>query len=139
MCIRDRRSLLLRLPTIYLFLHLFRPRLPAVKGDLKNIHNNFKILDSQSTLAVDLGCGFSPSNYFDADQCIGVDLIEDKKQNILKCNLGFEKLPFESNSVNYITAYDLLEHIPKFAVAPECNNAPFIFLMNECYLSLIHI
>ncbi len=127
------RSLLLRLPTLYLFLHIFRPRLPAVKGGLKNIHNNFKILDSQSTLAVDLGCGFSPSNYFDADKCIGVDLIEDKKQNILKCNLGFEKLPFESNSVNYITAYDLLEHIPKFALAPECNNAPFIFLMNECY------
>ena len=26
--------------------------------------------------------------------------------------LGFEKIPFKNNSIDYLTAYDLLEHIP---------------------------
>lgn len=52
---------------------------------------------------------------------------------MLKVRLGFERLPFEDDSVDYLTAYDVLEHIPRYAELPEYGNAPFIFLMNECF------
>lgn len=63
----------------------------------------------------------------------GVDLYEDPARGVRKCRLGFEPLPFEDGSLDYLTAYDLLEHIPRYAELPEHGNAPFIYLMNECY------
>ena len=47
--------------------------------------------------------------------------------------MWFEKLAFDDNSIDYLTAYDLLEHIPRYADLPKHGNVTFIFLMNECY------
>ena len=69
---------------------------------------------------------------FKATKVVGIDRIENRKKNIIKCNLGFEKIPFDDNSFDYLTAYDLLEHIPRYSeTAPF--NAPFIYFMNECF------
>ena len=126
-------NLLQRSPSLYLFFQLFRPRLKAVRGGLKSVHDEYALANNESTIAVDLGCGLNPSNRFRAAQSYGIDLFEDKEKGVFKCRLGFEKLPFDSNSLDYLTAYDLLEHIPRFADLPSHSNTPFIFLMNECY------
>lgn len=125
--------ILKRNPTLYLFVQLFRPRLKAVKGSLQNVHDDFSFDNNEETIALDLGCGPKAMNRFGASKAYGVDLYEDKEQGVLKCRLGFQKLPFEDNSIDYLTAYDLLEHIPRYSDIEEIGHAPFIFLMNECY------
>jgi len=125
--------LILKNPTLYLFVQLFRPRLKAVKGDLQSVHNEFVLDNNEDTIAVDLGCGMKPMNRFCASKAYGVDLYEDKEKGVFKCRLGFKKLPFEDDSIDYLTAYDLLEHIPRYSDIKEIGHAPFIFLMNECY------
>ena len=55
-----------------------------------------------------------------------------KISKIFRCKLGFERIPFDDNSFDYITAYDLIEHIPRYSDS-ENSNTPFIQLMNECY------
>jgi len=120
-------------PSLYLFRQLFRTRLKAVKGDLQSVHNEFTFKNNQDTIAVDLGCGLKTMNRFGAHKAFGVDLFQDNDNGIFKCRLGFEKLPFDDNSIDYLTAYDLLEHIPRYSDIEEIGHAPFIFLMNECY------
>lgn len=120
-------------PSLFLFALLFRPRLKAVKGDLQSVHDAYALKDGDQRKALDLGCGPNPANRFRAGDSWGVDLYEDLDRNVLRCRLGFEPLPFATESLDYLTAYDLLEHIPRYAELPEQGNAPFIFLMNECY------
>lgn len=91
---------------------------------------DYNLINSKS---LDLGCGFIPSNPFRADNIYGLDLYEDLEKKIYKCNLGFEKLPFDDNSFDYITAFDLIEHIPRFAIDNNNNLVPFINLMNEIW------
>ena len=126
-------SIIQKNPTLYLFIHLFRPRLKAVRGDLQSVHNEFSFTDNTETVAVDLGCGPNPMNRFGANKAYGVDLYEDAGKGVFKCYLGFEKLPFDNDSVDYLTAYDLLEHIPRYSDNSKIGNAPFIYLMNECF------
>jgi SAM-dependent methyltransferase len=122
-----------KIPTLYLFIQIFRPRLKPVSGDLQSVHDEFSFTDNSETIAVDLGCGPNPINRFGANKTYGVDLYEDISKDVLKCRLGFEELPFDDNSLDYLTAYDLLEHIPRYSDNTEVGNAPFIYLMNECY------
>jgi len=99
--------------------------------NLQKVHDQYIQPNKNNTVAIDLGCGFNPQNRFEADKIYGVDLYNSKKKNILECHLGVDKLPFKDNYVDYITAYDLLEHIPRHTVK-EINN-PFIYLMNDVY------
>ena len=122
-----------RYPNIYQLCQFFRPGLKAVKGGLQSVHNKFTLGNNHNTIAVDLGCGLSPKNRFGANKAFGIDLYEDIDKGVFKCRLGFEKLPFEDNSVDYLTAYDLLEHIPRYSDIKEIGHTPFIFLMNECF------
>ena len=126
-------ALIKKNPSIFLFVQLFRPRLKAVKGSLQDVHNKFSHGNNHDTRAVDLGCGLTLKNRFGANKAFGVDLYEDKNNGVFKCRLGFEKLPFEDDSVDYLTAYDLLEHIPRYSDIKEIGHTPFIFLMNECF------
>jgi len=87
-----------------------------------------------TTIALDLGSGAKPNNYFHADVCIGLDLIDVPGAQVIKCNLFEGELPFSSNSVDYVTAFDFLEHLPrtytKLHPFPNTVNS-FILLMNE--------
>ena len=66
--------------------------------DLQSIHNLY--VDKSKTnisYALDLGCGPNPQNRFGAKEVFGLDLIENKDKKIIRCNLGFDVIPFEDN------------------------------------------
>jgi len=84
------------------------------------------------TVAVDLGCGGCPRNHFEADELIGVDA-KPLADDIKGCKVGYEPLPFEDSSVDYVTAYDFLEHLPRVMYYKDEFISPFISTMNEIW------
>ncbi|MBI5920071.1 MAG: class I SAM-dependent methyltransferase [Betaproteobacteria bacterium] len=84
------------------------------------------------TRSLDLGCGSSPKNPFNADELFGVDVREDLEANIKRADLVIEPIPFEDDAFEYVTAHDFLEHIPRLIYVPLRRNA-FVELMNEVY------
>lgn len=120
-------------PNRLAFTQLFLSKVDPYEIDLQSIHNLYIDNSKETkTSSLDLGCGFSPQNRFAADEVYGLDLVENKRKKVFRCKLGFEKIPFEDSSFDYLTAYDLIEHIPRFSDSENSNN-PFIQFMNECY------
>lgn len=117
---------------IPLLSHLFlRPVKPNIKT-LNDVYSEYKIFDKK-TKSCDLGCGFEPSNGFNADEIYGIDLYEKPDSKIFKCRMGFEKLPFADGSMDYLIASNILEHIPRISSKSNSDHYPFIYLMNECH------
>ncbi len=89
----------------------------------------------KKTKHLDVGCGSKPRNPFNCDELFGVDIIEQKANdfNYRQCNIVLEKLPFEDSYFDSISAYDFIEHIPRFAVIDNRTQFPFIEFMNEVY------
>ena len=112
-----------------LIARLLGSKISSFKMDLQSIHDLYLLDSRENTSALDLGCGPIPQNKFKANDIVGIDLVENKKENVIKCKLGYEKLPFDKDSFDYLTAYDLIEHIPRFSEISE-NGPPFIFFMN---------
>lgn len=86
------------------------------------------------TKSLDLGSGPYPKNPFNADEVFGIDLDsrQDLVPNIRRADLVMEPIPFESESFEYVTAHDFIEHIPRVLYMPA-RRQPFIELMNEVY------
>lgn len=121
-------------PSLYLIKQIFWIKIGVVKnGDLNLLHQQFKITNNADSIALDLGCGFMPQNRFNAERIYGIDLFENNERNIKKVKLGFQSLPFVDCYFTYVTAYDVIEHIPRHALLPQHNDTPFIFFMNEIY------
>lgn len=94
----------------------------------------FNRLDS---VHLDLGSGNRPANPFNATKLIASD-IQDLKTDSENCAFQFckiediSRISLESSSVDSVSAYDVLEHIPRSW--PGSDNSmryPFIELMNE--------
>jgi SAM-dependent methyltransferase len=107
--------------------------LPFVKS-----YENFCIgykKDDPSSKTLDLGCGITPKNPFGAKLLYGIDVDYgvDESAKIFPCDLGVEKLPFPDNFFDYVTAFDLLEHIPRLIYLEGKRVYPFIFLMSEIH------
>lgn len=85
----------------------------------------------QRLVSLDLGCGDQPKNPFLAQEIYGVDL-KSASPHIKTCDLVVEPVPFDDQSFDYVTAFDLIEHIPRVIYAPD-RRFPFIELMNEIY------
>lgn len=88
-----------------------------------------------SKVHLDMGCGASPRNPFGAETLIGVDILDpinlkfENEFTYLKVNLD-GIIPLESESVDSISGYDFLEHLPRGSTI-ETNL--FIKFMNESY------
>jgi SAM-dependent methyltransferase len=82
--------------------------------------------------SLDLGCGDNLKNPFEAEIVYGIDVREDLEKNIYKSDLVIEKIPFDDNYFEYISAFDFIEHIPRLIYCPE-RRYPFVELMNEIY------
>jgi SAM-dependent methyltransferase len=87
---------------------------------------------------LDIGCGRTPKNPYDADELYGVDVypeVVDLGPNYKHCNMAMERLPFEDNFFDSVSAFDVLEHIPRQALdfANGVVRQPFIDLMDEIH------
>lgn len=136
--IRYAKKEIVNYPTLYLLSHLLRSRIPPLKFNLQELHFKFK-KNVAFTKALDLGCGLSPSNLFCATTVYGLDLYDEPENNVLCVKLGFERIPYDDETFDYVTAYDLIEHIPRFTEFKLPNDGcnPFVYLMNEIFRVLI--
>ena len=76
------------------------------------------------SISLDLGCGETIRNPYQALQVIGLD-IQD-------ADLAIQPIPYNDNYFDYVTAYDFLEHIPRLLYVPQ-RRYPFVELMSEIY------
>lgn len=89
---------------------------------------------------LDLGCGGFIRSW-DGYEPYGVD-ITPTGENVKQADLTFERIPFEDNTFDLVTAYDFLEHIPMMVYLvrgykPERRQV-MIELFNEIYRVLKH-
>ena len=89
------------------------------------------ITKNGKSISLDLGCGKIPENIFLAEKAFGIDIVSSPSKDIFQCDLSREKIPFEDSTFNYVTARDLIEHIPRQIYINESLHFPFIHLMNE--------
>jgi len=82
--------------------------------------------------SLDLGSGIYPKNPFNAEQVFGIDIREETPNSIYRADLTIEPIPFADNSIDFVTAHDFLEHIPRLLYCPT-RTYPFINVMNEIY------
>jgi len=106
----------------------------------KVIPEEFNLRGTGNTIHVDLGCGNLPRNPLNAAKVVGVDVSDEAPYKIKNGFLDYIKvhpgapLPFESDEVHCVSAFDFLEHIPRSDRTPEGNfSNPFIDIMNEIY------
>lgn len=85
---------------------------------------------------LDIGCGARPRNPYNQDTVWGVDIsgsVTSEKSNIKRCNVALEKMPFDSNFFDSVSAYDFLEHLPRSLIIEGQSRFPFIDLMNDVW------
>lgn len=88
------------------------------------------------TKHLDVGCGEYPRNPYNQTELYGIDAgTYVKNENVKRANLITEKIPFENDFFDSVSAFDVLEHIPRQVVDYSNNNVrfPFIELMQEVW------
>jgi SAM-dependent methyltransferase len=95
----------------------------------------------KTTRHLDMGCGNRIRNPYQAQELYGVDFgCSLPQERFRKADLSLDPLPFDDGFFDSVSAYDVLEHIPRVV----CINAPeaasgmktrncFIELMNEVW------
>lgn len=127
-------KLLKRIKSSY---RLIKYGLHAPKLSPETIYKQYsaQILGLKDSASLDLGCGNNPRNPFYANRIFGVDLFDQNIPHVKAADLSIAPIPFESESLNYITAFDFIEHIPRILYAPH-RSFPFVNLMSEIYRCL---
>jgi len=102
------------------------------KNFFSNISNDLLLRCPRPWTALDLGCGEVPHNLFSADHIMGVDL-ESSSDQIVKANLALESIPFPSSYFEVVTAFDFLEHVPRFVATGLSTANPFLLLIDQVW------
>ena len=84
------------------------------------------------TLALDLGCGPKPKHFFNASRVYGVDVVA-YGEDVIACDLAVNPIPIQDGIMDYITAFDFLEHIPRILYINNQHKTPFVDIMNEVW------
>ena len=115
-------------------------RLTQILGLQKKYYRNDKVLkkiikqySKNSSKALDIGSGPEPKNPFEASDLYGLDLRENPKRQVVYGDLSAGKLPFPDNTFDFVTAYDVLEHIQRVSSQDKDTIFPFISLINEIF------
>jgi SAM-dependent methyltransferase len=94
---------------------------------------------NSTSVSVDLGCGRFPRNPLGAGRLIGIDIVDatpgpkNEEFEYVQVSPG-DPIRLESSSVECVSAFDFLEHVPRFdrnAKGDALN--PFIEIMNEVH------
>jgi SAM-dependent methyltransferase len=83
--------------------------------------------------SIDLGCGFQPRNPFGADTVRGLDVRRDPEGLVQQADLFTGSIPLADASVEIITAFDFLEHVPRTSLDGRRTSFPFVRLMQEIF------
>lgn len=85
--------------------------------------------------SLDLGCGSTPRNPYNAEELYGIDIVDFSTDNfkVKTADLNIEPIPYEDNYFDYVTAYDFLEHVPRIVYIDGKLRNPFIELMSEVW------
>jgi SAM-dependent methyltransferase len=92
--------------------------------------------DESLTTAIDLGSGSTPRNHYGAHRLIALDCQDLSIPNYKRCRLGIDSLPFADQQIDYFTAFDAIEHVPRVLWRDGELINPFIFLMSEIFRCL---
>ena len=111
-----------------LILNNFHPE----KRPIIDAIENLTILGLLSTTSLDIGCGLTPKNLFNAEVVFGIDIRDGVDLNVVARDLVVETIPFPDNFFDALTAHDFVEHVPRIIYNPN-RRFPFIELMNEIY------
>ena len=107
---------------------------PFLNGNTKYVEIVEFISSKKLKLGLDLGSGPNPKNLFNVENLLGVDIRSyEINMNVYKCDLSQEALPFPDSHFDCITAFDLLEHIPRVVTKDNSVQNPFVNLMNEIW------
>jgi SAM-dependent methyltransferase len=96
-------------------------------------HSNILSRSTAST-ALDIGCGGTLRNLFEADNIFGCDIRASSDGAVIAVDLFHQPIPFPDNYFDYLTAYDFIEHVPRVLSSNvDVTRFPFVELMNEVY------
>lgn len=99
----------------------------------KSLSKIFERYKQVSATSLDIGSGPYPKNPFSATYIYGVDIRSNEERNVVYGDLLHAPLPFGDETFDYVTAHDLLEHIPRVISRDGCSQYPFINLLNEIF------
>jgi SAM-dependent methyltransferase len=91
---------------------------------------NTPLAGKPGTISLDLGSGPRPRNPFSAESLWGIDIENVNLPNILTADLNVDALPFSECALDFVTAFDFIEHVPRLLYSPQ-RRYPFVELMNE--------
>ena len=93
----------------------------------------FKKYSYDKSISLDLGSGPIPKNPFNSEILKGADFRENKEHDVIYTDLSLGKLPFKDNEFDFISSYDVFEHIQRVSYFEGETIFPFIELMNEVF------
>lgn len=94
------------------------------------------------TISIDLGSGPNPRNPFGADEVVGFDTFDQQEPKVISHDLMTGTIPMDDSSVDYVTAFDFIEHVDRVGYRLEGNTVktmkivryfPFIDIMSEIW------
>lgn len=134
MKIKFVKSILIQFPNLFSRLINIRNKIRIKR--IRSLDFLFKPVENKNCLSLDLGCSNLKKNPFGDGKVYGLDINEFPEMDIFKADLVLDKIPFEDNFFDHITAFDLIEHIPRIIYIGNERREPFIMLMNEIYKKL---
>ena len=94
---------------------------------------NREVLARLPRRGLDLGSGPTPRNKFQLPEIEGLDLTRSQDPRVHFADLSGGRIPRQSSSVCLITAYDFIEHVPRYARDTGGPVFPFVLLMSEVF------